>query len=220
MDTPAYIGKRMRELLDGASIGIIPYAPKGDHFGTKHERQGSMRRYLLTGYEKEDSSLLWSIFSFRPLISIWQYAFGMAAIEEYQSLFADGREPSAEEFKQHSYAVSVACETPTRENGLLWGFVTEDKDDIKAEEDRLAPTMRINVDLISRPDVTEFVEAVCGKPVVDMMPKALNIWGDFRFLWHDFGYFVDAKFLCHDGLEGVESYSAHWALKSAMAKSI
>lgn len=144
----------------------------------------------------------------------------MAAIEEYESLFEDGREPTAEEMGKHHYAVSVACETPTRENGLLWGFVTEDDDDIKAEEDRLAPTMQINPDLISRPDVTEFVESVCGKQIIEMRPNALNVWGDYRFLWHDFGYFVESKFLCHDGLEGVESYSAHWALKSAMAKSI
>lgn len=52
------------------------------------------------------------------------------------------------------------------------------------------------------------------------MPNDLNIWGDCRFLWHDFGYFVDAKFLCHDGLEGIKSYTAHWALKSALAKSV
>ncbi len=220
MDTPAYIGKRMRELLEGASIGIIPYAPKGDGFGTKEERQGSMRRCLLTGYEQEDASLIWSIYSFRPLVSIWKYAFDMAAIQEYNGLFEDGREPSAEEMQRHHYAVSVACETPTRDNGLLWGFVTEDEDDIRAEEDRFAPTMQINHDLISRPDVAEFVEAVCGKPVVDMRKNRLNIWGDYRFLWHDFGYFVDPKFLCHDGLEGIKSYTAHWALKSALAKIV
>jgi len=220
MDTPAYIGKRMRELLEDAAIGIIPSAPKGDYFGLKDEREGSMRRYLLLGYEKDDASLLWSIYSFRPRISIWQYAFNMAAIEEYQSLFVDNRDPTAEEFKRHSYAVSVACETPTRENGLMWHFSVEDEDDIKAEEDRLAPTMQINPDLISRLDVAEFVEAACGKPVVVMKKNPLNIWGDYRFLWHDFGYFVDAKFLCHDGLEGIKSYTAHWALKSAMAKSV
>lgn len=218
MDTPSFIGKRMRELLEGAAIGIIPSAPKGDHFGTKDERQGSMRRYLILGYEQEDGSFLWSIYSFRPLISIWQYAFNMAAIEEYQSLFVDSREPTAEEFKRHSYAVSVACETATRENGLLWGFVTEDDDDIRAEEARLAPSMRINADLISRPAITEFVESVCGKPVVDMMPNELNVWGDYSFLWNDFGYFVEPKYLCHDGLEHAKSYTVHWALKSAMSK--
>ena len=78
--------------------------------------------------------------------------------------------------------------------------------------------MRINADLISRPDVSEFVESVCGKPVSDMMKNALNVWGDYRFLWHDFGYFVEPKFLCHDGLEHAKSYTVHWALKSATAQ--
>lgn len=216
MDTPAYIGKRMRELLGGAAIGIIPYAPKGDGFGTREERHGSMRRYLILAHMQEDSSLLWSIYSFRPTVSIWKYAFDMAAIQEYNGLFEDGREPSAEEFKRHTYAVSVACETATRENGLLWGFVTEDDDDIRAEEARLAPSMRINADLISRPAVTEFVESVCCKSVSGMMKNALNIWGDYRFLWNDFGYFIEPKYLCHDGLELAKSYTVHWALKSAM----
>lgn len=215
-----YLGKRMRELLDGASIGIIPYAPKGDGFGTRDERHGSMRRYLILGYEQDDTSLLWSIYSFRPTVSIWKYAFDMAAIEEYESLFEDGREPSAEDFKRHHYAVAVACETATRDNGLLWGFTTEDEDDIKAEEDKLAPTMQINPDLISRPDVAEFVEAICSNPVSDMKQNRLNVWGDYRFLWNDFGYFVNLKYQCHDGLIGIKSYTAHWALKSAMAKIV
>ena len=76
--------------------------------------------------------------------------------------------------------------------------------------------MRINADLISRPDVIVFVESVFCKPVSGMILNALNIWGDYRFLWHDFGYFVDHKYLCHDGLEHAKSYTVHWALKSAM----
>ncbi len=220
METPTFIGKRIRELLGGASIGIIPYAPKDDNFGTRDERYGSMRRFLILGYEQDDASLLWSIFSFRPLVSIWKYAFTMAAIQEYESLIADGREPTAEEMKRHEYAVSVACETPTRKNGLLWGFVTEDEDDTRAEESRLAPSMQIKPDLIARPDVAEFVEAICGKPIVDMIPNALNIWGDYRFFWNDFGYFVESKYQCHDGLELAKSYTVHWAFKSAMASTM
>jgi len=216
MDEPTFIGKRMRELLEGASIGIIPYAPVNDYFGTRDERHGSMRRYLILGYEQDDPSLLWSIYSFRPSVGIWKYAFDMAAIEEYQELFKDGREPSAEMMKKHNYAVSVACETPTRKNGLLWCYSTEDEDDIRTEEDRLAPTMRIDHDLIRNPHVVEFIESVCGREITNMRSNALNIWGDYGFLWNDFGFFVEHKFLCHDGLERTKSYTVHWAFKSEM----
>jgi hypothetical protein len=216
MDKPAYIGKRMRELLEGASIGIIPYPIKDDCFGTRDERFGSMRRYLILGYEQDDSTILWSIYSFRPRESVWKYAFDMAAIEDYEKLFADGHEATAEELKKHEYSVAIACTTATRENGLLWYFVVEDEDDICAEEHRISKTMRDNPELINRPHVVELIESVCGREVVSMKKNALNIWGDYGFLWNDFGYFVESKFLCHDGLEKTKSYTVHWALKSDM----
>jgi hypothetical protein len=216
MDLPDYIGKRMRELLEGASIGIIPFPKQDDHFGTRDERFGSMKRFLLLGYEQDDATLLWSIYSFRPRESVWKYGFDIAAIEDYDKLFADGHEVTAKELNKHQYSVSIACETATRENGLLWHFVVEDEDDIRAKEDSISKTMRANPDLINRPHVVELIESVCGQEVVNMKKNALNIWGDYDFLWNDFGYFVDSKFLCHDGLEKTKSYTVHWALKSEM----
>ena len=45
MNSP-YIGKRMRELFEGASIGIIPYAPKGDEFGTLESVKAVSELYM------------------------------------------------------------------------------------------------------------------------------------------------------------------------------
>jgi len=218
MDSSTYLGKRMRELLEGASIGIIPFPMKDDHFGTRDERFGSMKRYLILGYEQTDLTILWSIYRFSPRAGGLKYAFDMVAIEDYQELFSKGHEVTAEELKKHEYSVSIACETATRENGLLWHFVVEDENDIRAEEDRILRTMSVNPDLVSRPHVTELIESICGREVASMPRNSLNIWGDYSFLWNDFGYFIDNKFLCNDGLENVPSYTVFWAFKSEMNK--
>ncbi len=209
MDIPAYIGKRMRELLAGASISILPFPSAS--FGKRDERPDQMRRYLFIGH-KDRSSIYWSFYILAPRKGIWDYSFKTAAIDQYTLLFERG-EVSAEDLKRHSHAVSVACETPTRDNWLLWYFCTEDEDEITAQEARIATTMAIDRGLTSRPDVATFVSEICGRSIDTMKENALNLLGDYGFVWNDFGYYVDYKYFSVGGIERVPQYTAQWAYK-------
>jgi hypothetical protein len=203
---PVFVGKRMRELLEGASICIIPFPQKDDYFGTTDEKLGTMTRHLFIGYEHPNKSeLLWSLYFFKPTVGDWEYSIKLAPIVQYYELIKDGP-LSDEDSKKYEHIVSQASETPTRKNGMLWGFVVEDDNTRQNIENQLIPTMKINTDLSDRYDIKEFIETICEKAIPDMKPNKLNIWGDYNFLWNDFGFFVDFKFLCVGGIERARSY--------------
>jgi hypothetical protein len=204
---PHYIGKRMRELLSGAAIGIIPYPPKDDYFGTIDEHRGSRRRFLFLGYEQEKSSkLLWSLYGFSPQYGTYDYGFMLAKVQQYNEICKDGK-ISDSDYVKYKTLIAEAGQIPTRTNGMLWGFTAENDTEIANLELNAKSKMKINPKLAKRTDVIELIETTCGADQL-MKSNQLNIWGDYKFLWHDFGFFVDYRFLCGLGIEKTTSYYA------------
>jgi len=192
----------MRELLSGAAIGIIPHPPKDDYFGTIDERHGSRTRFLFLGYEVQPNHpLLWSLYVFSPRQGIWDYAFKEVIVRKYQAIpkDADGKIPK-DEYEKNKTTINDFGSIASRDNNLLMIFDTDHPWDIEKLEEELASTMGINPDLIERPDVREMVEYLCDG-MIRAKPTKLNIWGDYKFLWHDYGYFADDNYLCVLGIE-------------------
>lgn len=222
-EQPECIGKRMRELLEGAAIGIIPFAPADDYFGTLDERHGSLRRYLFLGYNnKVEPNLEWSLFAFSPSWSLFDYGFNSAWVMQYKGLFVDGEIPT-EVFDKNQVVMEEAGRIATRENVLSRFFHfggdsdIDQEDDIKKQEAMIAKVMKTDDAIASRPDVKELLEAILEKPMTELRSNPLNIWGDYDFLWHDFGYFAKYKYTCIDSIERAKSYTVHWAYKRAIS---
>jgi hypothetical protein len=206
-EKPHYFGKRMRDLLRGAAIGIIPYPPKDDHFGTMDEQLGSKRRFLFLGYKQAQSSnLRWSLYGFSPQYGAFDYGFKLSAVQRYNEICIDGK-ISDSDYAKHEKVIAEASKIPTRNNGMLWAFSVEDETEIIELEAKAKSEMMVDSDLVKRADVAELIKTVC---CTDKLPKpsALNFWGDYKFLWHDFGFFIDHKYLCVFGVEKVSSYYA------------
>lgn len=211
---PAFVGKRMRELLDGAAIGIIPFPIDPEHFGTIDELDGFFRRFMILGYERPQAEgVIWSIYAFLPNVARWEYNIAKAKVQLFMDLPRDENgallNPDDTRTKaiieesegiayrgKRNYLMDILSGSDPSWGGGAHGGPFGAKEAIAL----MSPDHALN----NRPEIKEFIE-YWG--FATQANNDLNIFGDTEFIFHDYGFFKEFKYTCDKGIIKQSAFS-------------